>query len=72
MERMPGIIVPGQALHIIHRGNNRQTTFYSEEALELIRENTQQCTIVGDDRFQEEIKKYAGKKGDETWARRGP
>ncbi len=31
MARMPRIIVPGQALHIIQRGNNRQTTFFSDE-----------------------------------------
>jgi putative transposase len=28
---MPRIIVPGQALHIIQRGNNRQATFFSDE-----------------------------------------
>ena len=31
MARMPRIIVPGQALHIIQRGNNRQVTFFSDE-----------------------------------------
>jgi putative transposase len=31
MARMPRIIVPGQALHIIKRGNNRQATFFSDE-----------------------------------------
>ncbi len=31
MARMPRIIVPGQALHIIQRGNNRQATFFSDE-----------------------------------------
>ena len=32
-------------------------THIDDESIDLIRENTQQCTIVGDSRFQEEIKK---------------
>ena len=31
MARMPRMIVPGQALHIIQRGNNRQARFFSDE-----------------------------------------
>lgn len=31
MARSPRIVVPGQPLHLIQRGNNRQPTFYSEE-----------------------------------------
>ena len=31
MARMPRIIVPGQALHVIQRGNNRQVVFFADE-----------------------------------------
>lgn len=31
MARMPRIVVPGQAMHIIQRGNNRQATFFADE-----------------------------------------
>jgi putative transposase len=31
MARLPRIVVPGQALHIIQRGNNRQSCFYAED-----------------------------------------
>lgn len=31
MARMPRIIVPGQALHVIQRGNNRQAVFFADE-----------------------------------------
>ncbi len=31
MARMPRIVVPGQALHIIQRGNNRQPVFFRNE-----------------------------------------
>ena len=31
MARYARIVVPGQAMHIIQRGNNRQATFYAEE-----------------------------------------
>ena len=31
MARMPRIIVPGQALHVIQRGNNRQAIFFADE-----------------------------------------
>lgn len=31
MARLPRIIVPGQALHIIQRGNNRQPCFFAED-----------------------------------------
>jgi putative transposase len=30
MARLPRIIVPGQALHIIQRGNNRQACFFAD------------------------------------------
>jgi len=31
MARRARIVVPGQAMHIVQRGNNRQATFYAEE-----------------------------------------
>ena len=31
MARRARNVVPGQAMHIIQRGNNRQATFYAEE-----------------------------------------
>jgi len=31
MARTPRIVVPGQPLHLIQRGNNRQPTFYADE-----------------------------------------
>lgn len=31
MARMPRIVVPGQAMHIIQRGNNRQATFFADD-----------------------------------------
>ena len=30
MARLPRIVVPGQALHIIQRGNNRQAVFFCD------------------------------------------
>jgi len=43
MARMPRIIVPGQALHVIQRGNNRQAVFFAAEDyqkyLEVLAEN---------------------------------
>ncbi|VAW64250.1 Transposase and inactivated derivatives [hydrothermal vent metagenome] len=31
MARLPGIVLPDQPLHIMHRGNNRQDIFESED-----------------------------------------
>ena len=31
MARLPRIILPGQALHIIQRGNNRQACFFADD-----------------------------------------
>lgn len=42
---MPRIIVPGQALHVIQRGNNRQAVLFADEDyqkyLEVLAENAQ-------------------------------
>lgn len=51
MARMPRIILPGQALHVIQRGNNRQATFFSDEDylkyLDTLGQQSEQygCTI---------------------------
>ncbi|MCK5477617.1 MAG: transposase [Methylococcales bacterium] len=39
MARLPRIVIPNQPLHIIHRGNNRQDIFKSEEDLVRIKED---------------------------------
>lgn len=39
MARLPRIVVPGQPLHIMHRGNNRQDIFESEEDMSRIRDD---------------------------------
>ena len=31
MARLPRIVVPGQPLHIVQRGNNRQAVFFADE-----------------------------------------
>jgi len=43
MARMPRIVVPGQALHIVQRGNDRQAVFYAEEDYVLYLESLQQA-----------------------------
>ena len=37
MARLPRIVVPGEPLHIIYRGNNRQDIFYTEEDMAHIK-----------------------------------
>ena len=39
MARLPRIVIPNQPLHIMHRGNNRQDIFESEEDMTRIRED---------------------------------
>jgi len=39
MARLPRIVVPDQPLHIIHRGNNRQNIFESEDDMVRIKED---------------------------------
>ncbi len=31
MARLPRLVVPGQPLHIMHRGNNREAVFFGED-----------------------------------------
>jgi putative transposase len=40
---MPRIVVPGQALHIVQRGNNRQPVFFSNEDYRMYRETVQEA-----------------------------
>ncbi len=39
MARLPRIVIPNQPLHIIHRGNNRQNIFKSEDDMVRIKED---------------------------------
>jgi putative transposase len=39
MARLPRIVIPNQPLHIMHRGNNRQAIFESEEDMVRIKED---------------------------------
>ncbi len=39
MARLPRIVIPNQPLHIMHRGNNRQDIFESEEDMVRIKED---------------------------------
>jgi len=39
MARLPRIVVPNQPMHIMHRGNNRQNIFESEEDMVRIKED---------------------------------
>ncbi|MBV1915525.1 MAG: transposase, partial [Pseudomonadales bacterium] len=43
MARLPRIVIPNQPLHIIHRGNNRQDIFESEEDMIRIRADIKQA-----------------------------
>ncbi len=39
MARLPRIVIPNQPLHIMHRGNNKQIIFESEEDMVRIKED---------------------------------
>ena len=39
MARLPRIVIPNQPLHIIHRGNNRQDIFKSEDDIVRVKED---------------------------------
>ncbi len=41
MARLPRIVIPNQPLHIMHRGNNRQAIFESDEDMIRIKEDIQ-------------------------------
>ncbi|NOQ93079.1 MAG: hypothetical protein GQ547_00410 [Methylophaga sp.] len=45
MARLPRIVVPNQPLHIMHRGNNRQDIFESEEDLTRIKEDIEHSLL---------------------------
>jgi putative transposase len=42
---MPRIVVPGQSLHVIQRGNNRQPVFYRDEDYHVYLETLQQAAV---------------------------
>lgn len=46
MARMPRIVVPGQALHIIQRGNNRQPIFFSIVDYPIYLETLHQAAVT--------------------------
>ena len=39
MARLPRLVIPNQPLHIMHRGNNRQDIFNSEDDMIRIKED---------------------------------
>jgi putative transposase len=43
MARLPRIVIPNQPLHIIHRGNNRQDIFESEQDMIRIKADIKQA-----------------------------
>ena len=48
MARLPRIVIPNQPLHIMHRGNNRQNIFISEEDLIRIKEDIEHSLLKSD------------------------
>jgi len=58
MARLPRIVIPNQPLHIMHRGNNRQNIFISEEDLIRIKEDgmikidCKKIEIITDEHFK--------------------
>ena len=51
MARLPRIVVPGQPLHIVQRGNNRQAVFFADadyrRYLDDLREASAACGDQG-------------------------
>jgi len=39
MARLPRIVIPNQPLHIMHRGNNRQNIFETDEDMQRIKDD---------------------------------
>jgi len=37
MARLPRLVIPGQPMHIVQRGNNRQATFFANEGSQRVR-----------------------------------
>jgi putative transposase len=46
MARFPRIVVPGQALHIVQRGNNRQPVFFADEDYMMYLETFQRAATT--------------------------
>ncbi len=45
MARLPRIVAPNQVLHIIHRGNNRQDIFESDDELTRIKADVEHSLL---------------------------
>lgn len=45
MARLPRIVIPNQPLHIMHRGNNKQNIFESEEDMTRIKEDIESALL---------------------------
>jgi len=45
MARLPRIVIPNQPMHIMHRGNNRQDIFESEEDMTRIKEDIKSALL---------------------------
>ena len=69
MSRWPRLAVPGVAVHVIQRGNNRQPIFFATgdygamfqetlpaDTLARFRRSTEAGEVIGDNRFCAEIK----------------
>ncbi len=48
MARLPRIVIPDQALHIMHRGNNRQVIFETEEDFIRLKDDINHSLLKAD------------------------
>jgi len=44
MARLPRIVIPGQPLHIIQRGNNRAPCFFADEDYRIYRDSLKEAS----------------------------
>jgi REP-associated tyrosine transposase len=51
MARLPRIVIPNQPLHIMHRGNNRQDIFESEEDMLRIKDDIKESLLKSECRL---------------------
>jgi putative transposase len=51
MARLPRIVIPGQPLHIIQRGNNRAPCFYAEDDYHRYLGDLQEARVRNDGRL---------------------
>lgn len=52
MPRKPRIVVPGQPLHVLQRGNNRQAIFFTKQAEQALNRRIDACAHGGDRRSE--------------------